>query len=311
LLSFIQQRFAMKRASNDKNSSSGPNSPPNHAIDFPISDIVCPSSQPHPRAADPNSLHVPIASGGYMPPIISPIPVKDYKQNVTYPMPQGSQSSQDIHSLPFKDDTNSISSHRSGEPTSSSLTSLPLSHRGRVSNFPIRPVSRSSQRPNSRNSQQIKVSQTPSPAPSLNIARPAGITASPGGSSPIQLRSLPLIFAQDIQRWDRNIIMHVHPAYVLLDDLKSLIVSYSPTDVTCCIINPMEFNFSELVTSHPTNRARLTQSCRRNILPGGWISHVHPEGARYFFHHDHEKARTSQLFVFNFMLNRALDWFEY
>jgi hypothetical protein len=203
----------MKRASNDKDSSGAPHSQPNHAID---SNVICPSSQPPLRAAVRNTLHVPNEfDEPYTTSIHSPTPTQGY---FAYPVPHCSQSSQDIN-LPAKaqNDATSISGRRSGKLPSSSLISLPLSHHGHALNMtpqpvPSRPISRNSQRPNSRNSQPIKVSRTPSAAPSFdNIAPPAGAIAPPGGSrltSPQELRSLIPISAADIQRWDRQVVVY-------------------------------------------------------------------------------------------------------
>lgn len=215
LFGFVQRRFSMKRPSSDKDSSGVPHSQPNHAIDFPISNVICPSTQPPLRAAVRDTLHVPNEfDEPYTTSIHSPIPTQGY---FAYPVPHCSQSSQDMNNLPVnaQNDATSIS-RRFGRRPSSSLISLPLSHHGHTLNVtsqsvPPRPTSRNSQRPNSRNSQPIKVSRTPSAAPSFdNIAPPAGEIAPPGSrlTSPQELRNLIPISAADIQRWDRKVVMY-------------------------------------------------------------------------------------------------------
>ena len=92
-----------------------------------------------------NTLHVPneFDVEPHMNSVHSPIPMRGYHTNPIYPEVQGSQSFQDLHHLPpnAQNDTISISSRRSGRPTSS-LVSLPLSHHGLVSNVASRPISR-------------------------------------------------------------------------------------------------------------------------------------------------------------------------
>ncbi|KIM86765.1 hypothetical protein PILCRDRAFT_816011 [Piloderma croceum F 1598] len=69
---------------------------------------------------------------------------------------------------------------------------------------------------------------------------------SPGCPPP--LRTVVPICAASVQRWNRKIVV--------------------PTDITYCIVDPLKFKFND------------------DVLPLGWISYTHPEGARYFFHEE-------------------------
>jgi hypothetical protein len=227
LINAIQRLFSRERPRRRKDTPQAwvpPSSHSSHVNGFPTGEFICPSLQPPSRAADSNSSHAPYDhyEQHISHPIHSPIPQKGYPLPYAYGSPQGSQSSQDIVEERRNPDLIRISSHHSAKLPSSSAISLTLSRHGLVVNS-ARPNSRDSQRPsilrpgsrisyrsNSRVSQPIKVSRTPTPVP-INIAPPAGAIPPDLScqSSPLQLRTILPMSTGSVNRWSRNIIVYV------------------------------------------------------------------------------------------------------